>query len=305
MSRFEGRFKGIVSAVITPMSADGSLAEDAFRQVLAFNVEAGVNGFWLAGGSGESVMLDDDENRQIASIAADQVKGRAVNIMHVGTATTRRSAALAEHAATVGADAICCVPPFFYDRSDEEIVEHYRVVAAAANLPLFAYNLPQCTGVELTPELMKKIQDAVPQLAGLKHSALTFSYAGDFASMGLTCFIGSAALLLPGLTIGAVGCVDGDPGVAPEYFVEAFRLYQGGDLEGAAAAHEKTRGMKQLIRSLGRPYFHAALKLIMSERLGIDCGDPRPPAMPLSDQQRQQIIAGLEALGLAKPEVVA
>ena len=147
-------FKGIFPAIITPMTRDGALNEAAFRQVMEFNIQAGVQGFWVAGGTGESVLLEDEENRRIAEIAADQSQGRIVNIMHVGAPTTLRAARLAEHAAKAGVEAICCVPPFFYRQSDDAVVEHYRVVAAAANLPFFVYNLPQSTNVEITPELM-------------------------------------------------------------------------------------------------------------------------------------------------------
>jgi dihydrodipicolinate synthase/N-acetylneuraminate lyase len=152
-------FKGVFPAMITPMTANGEFNEAVFRQVMEFNIRAGVHGFWLAGGTGESVLLDDTENRRIAEAAVDQSQGRIVNIMHVGAPTTLRSAHLAEHAAKVGVEAICCVPPFFYHQSDDDIAEHYRVVAAAASLPLFVYNLPSSTGVEITPKLMRKIHD--------------------------------------------------------------------------------------------------------------------------------------------------
>ena len=145
------KFRGLFPAIVTPMTAEGTLNERAFRQVMEFNIQAGVHGFWVAGGSGESILLDDAENRRIAEIATDQSGGRIANIMHVGAPTTARAAALAEHAANAGVEAICCVPPFFYRHDDESIVEHYRVVAAAADLPFFVYNLPQATGVEITP----------------------------------------------------------------------------------------------------------------------------------------------------------
>ena len=122
------------------MTTSGELNEAAFREVMEFNIKAGVHGFWLAGGTGEGILLSDDENNRIAEIAADQGRGRVKNIMHVGAPTTARAARMAEHAATAGVDAICCVPPFFYAYDDEDIVEHYRVVAAAADLPLYAYN---------------------------------------------------------------------------------------------------------------------------------------------------------------------
>ena len=140
--------------------------EAAFREVMEFNIQAGIHGFWVAGGTGESVLLEDRENMRVAEMAADQSRGRIKNIMHVGAATSARSARLVEHAARTGVEAICCVPPFFYRQTDEAIMEHYRVVAAAADLPLFIYNLPQSTGVEITPELMLKIQERVPHYRG-------------------------------------------------------------------------------------------------------------------------------------------
>ena len=107
-------FFGVYPALITPLDSDGKLNESAMRKVIEFNISAGVHGFWVAGGSGESVLLDDEENRRIAQIVSEESKGKVKNIMHVGTPTTARSAKLAEHAAKSGVDAICCVPPFFY-----------------------------------------------------------------------------------------------------------------------------------------------------------------------------------------------
>ena len=124
-------FRGVFPAIITPMTAAGALYEAAFRDVMEFNIQAGVHGFWVAGGTGESVLLDDTENMRLAEIAVEQSRGRIANILHVGATTTSRAAKMAEHAARVGVEAICCVPPFFYKPDDEAIIEHYRVVAAA------------------------------------------------------------------------------------------------------------------------------------------------------------------------------
>lgn len=288
-------FQGIVPAIITPMTPDGKLNEKAYRQVMEFNIQAGVHGFWVAGGTGESVLLEDDENRRIAEIVSDQNQGRIKNIMHVGAPTTVRAARLAEHAAKAGVEAICCVPPFFYRQSDDAIVEHYRVVAAAADLPFFVYNLPQSTNVEITPDLMRKIQDRVPQLAGLKHSAPYMGYVRDFAHMGLACFIGNCRLMLPALTIGAVGCVDGPPNMVPERWVALWQAYQAGDLAAAQAAQAHASRVTDLVRP---SQFHAIAKAVIGARLGIDCGDPRPPGTPLTAQERTQVLAELDALEL-------
>ena len=293
-------FKGIFPAIITPMTQEGALNEAAFREVIEFNIQAGVHGFWSAGGTGESVLLDDDENMRIAEIAANQSRGRVNNIMHVGAATTKRAAALAENAARAGVESICCVPPFFYRQTDEAIVEHYRVVGAAADLPLMVYNLPHSTGVEITPDLMGKIQDRVPQLAGLKHSAVTFPNVRAFSKMGLSCLIGNSMLMLPALTIGASGCVDGPPNAAPELWVEIWNAYEAGDLDRAEAAQEKASDVSLVVREFG---MHATLKALLSERLGIDCGAPRLPTPPLTSEQRSIVLKRAEEIGLTRVAV--
>ncbi len=293
-------FTGILPAITTPMGEDGRFDEAAFREVMEFNIQAGVHGFWVAGGTGESVLLDDDENMAIARAAADQNRGRVNNIMHVGAATTLRAARLAENAAEAGVEAICCVPPFFYRQPDDSIVEHYRVVGAAADLPLFVYNLPQSTGVEITPELMAKIQDGVPQLKGLKHSSVNFTNVYNWVDMGLDCLIGSAALMLPALTIGASGCVDGPPNVAPEIWVEIWRAYQAGDLDAAQKAQRRAARLTFVVREFG---MHAVIKALLGYRLGIDTGAPRPPTRPLTPEQRDRVIATAEALGVGRVAV--
>ncbi len=289
-------FRGVFPAVATPMTPEGKLNETAFRQMIEFNIEAGVDGFWVAGGSGESVLLDDEENNRIAEVASDQNRGRIKNIMHVGAPTTPRAAKMAEHAAGAGVEAICCVPPFFYRRSDAEIVEHYRIVGAAADLPLFVYNLPNSTGVEITPELMKQIQDGAPQLAGLKHSSVNFYHVRAFVQMGLFCLIGNSRLMLPALTIGAAGCVDGPPSLAPKIWVEIWRAYQAGDLKRAEAAQERGSALADALISCGG--FHAVLKTTLTEQLGIDCGEPRPPGLPLSAEQRAALMSVITEHGL-------
>ena len=288
-------YEGIFPAIATPMSSDGTLNETAFREVMEFNIQAGVGGFWVAGGNGESVLLSDEENMRIAEIASDQNRGRINNIMHVGAPTTERAVNLAEHAAKTGAEAICCVPPFFYRQTDEAIVEHYKAVAASADLPFYVYNLPQSTGVEITVELMQKIQDGVPQLAGLKHSSINFANVREWVKMDLKCFIGSSMLMVPALSIGAVGCIDGPPCAAPELWVNIWKSWQAGNIDEAMNAQKKASSFTEIMREAG---VHSGTKAVLTERLGIDCGSGRLPNPPLEGKRRENILQRVADLGI-------
>ena len=288
-------YEGIFPAIVTPMSSDGTLNEAAFREVMEFNIQAGVGGFWVAGGNGESVLLSDEENMRIAEIASDQNRGRINNIMHVGAPTTERAVKLAEHAAKAGAEAICCVPPFFYSQTDEAIVEHYKAVAASADLPFYVYNLPQSTGVEITVELMQKIQDGVPQLAGLKHSSINFANVREWVKMDLKCFIGSSMLMVPALSMGAIGCIDGPPCAAPELWVNIWKCWQAGNVDEAMNAQKKASSFTEIMREAG---VHSGTKAVLTERLGIDCGSGRLPNPPLEGKRRENILQRVADLGI-------
>ncbi|SVA15519.1 uncharacterized protein METZ01_LOCUS68373 [marine metagenome] len=288
-------YEGIFPAIATPMSSDGTLNETAFREVMEFNIQAGVGGFWVAGGNGESVLLSDEENMRIAEIASDQNRGRINNIMHVGAPTTERAVKLAEHAAKAGAEAICCVPPFFYRQTDEAIVEHYKAVAASADLPFYVYNLPQSTGVEITVELMQKIQDGVPQLEGLKHSSINFANVREWVKMDLKCFIGSSMLMVPALSIGAIGCIDGPPCAAPELWVAIWKSWQAGNINEAMNAQKKASSFTEIMREAG---VHSGTKAVLTERLGIDCGSGRLPNPPLEGKRRENILQRVADLGI-------
>lgn len=293
-------FQGVYTAPPTPMTADGEFNEAVMREIIEFHIGAGVDGFWLAGGGGESILLDDEENHRIAKAMTEQAAGRAKIIMHVGAASTRRAAKNAEYAASVGVDAICCVPPFFYRQPDDGVIEHYRVVAAAANLPFFSYNLPQMTQCDITAPLMGKIQDAVPQLRGVKHSGPNFASVRAFSSMGLDCFIGLSPLMLPALAAGAVGVVDGWPGIAPEFWVDLWRAWHAGDTAAAQAAQDRGIAVAKLAQ-IGN--FHGALKAATGYRIGVDCGHPRPPGLPLTPEQDQAVrnlLAELDLLPTAR-----
>ena len=291
-------FEGVYPAIITPLDNENNFKEAEFRKVVEFNIQAGVHGFWVSGGTGESVYVKPEDIKEVIKSAVDQSNDRAKIIAHVGALTTKLSQDLAYSAADSGAHAICAVPPFFYGPSIETIVNHYKSISdASGNLPFFVYNLPQSTGTEIIPETMKIIKSEIPNVAGLKHSGPKFTDLRGFVKLGLSCFIGNAALMLPALTLGASGCVDGPPNMVPEYFVDIWRAYQANELKQAELAQDKASEIVQQIFACGGG-FHALAKVVLGQRLGIDCGNPRQPAFPLTLKQRNAVSHWLELLSL-------
>jgi dihydrodipicolinate synthase/N-acetylneuraminate lyase len=297
-------FKGVFPAPPTPISPDGSVNEKALRALLEDNISHGVNGFWMAGSTGEGPILTDEQRETVARVSGEVSQGKALVIMHVGAISTASAVRAAKKAKEYGCAAVCCVPPFFFRTTDRSRIDHYKAVADAADgLPFFVYNLPQLTQVETAPALMEKFMREVPTITGLKHSSVNFPDIRAFADMGLKCFSGNGALPLPALTMGAVGTVDAPLSIAPWHYVELFRSWERGDM---ARAQELQDGVGAIVK-LVRMYESAphVCKAILSERIGIDCGRPIPPVNSLTDEEKAEVLRVARSLGVTKRRATA
>ena len=287
-------FEGVYPAIITPLDNENNFKEAEFRKVVEFNIQAGVHGFWVSGGTGESVYVKPEDIKKVIKSAVDQSNDRAKIIAHVGALTTKLSQDLAYSAADSGAHAICAVPPFFYGPSIKTIINHYKSISdASGNLPFFVYNLPQSTGTEIIPETMEIIKSKIPNVAGLKHSGPKFTDLRGFVKLGLSCFIGNAALMLPALTLGASGCIDGPLNAAPELWVKIWNLFNNKKFDQTINAQEEATQFSNVIRDFG---MHATIKEIISYRLNIDCGAPIAPLPHLSKTEKTKLITDIKKL---------
>jgi len=240
----------------------------------------------------------------VTRISAEVCKGRALSIMHVGAISTASAVKAAKTARQVGCDAVCCLPPFFFPSSERSRIDHYKAVAdAAGDLPFFVYNLPQLTQVETVPALMEKFVRAIPTLKGLKHSAPNFSDIRVFADMGLTCFSGNGAFPLPALTMGAVGTIDAPLSLAPWHYVALYNAWKSGDSARAQQLQDQIRQFIDLVWMFGAP--PDVCKVVLSARLGVDCGRSIPPVNRLTEDERREVLRVAESLGVNRQHLQA
>lgn len=295
-------YKGVFPAPPTPMTPDGSrVAEKALRAMLEDNIAHGCGGFWMAGSTGEGPALTEDQRDVVAQVSAEVCKGRALVIMQVGSMTAATAIRAAKTARSAGCAAVCCLPPLFFRPTERSIIDYYRAVAdAAGDLPLFVYNLPQLTQVELVPSLMEKLQREIPTLKGIKHSAPEFAHLRVFANMGLACFSGNGAFPLPALTMGAVGTIDAPLSLAPWHYFALFKAWEAGDFARAQALQDQVRPFVDLVWMFNAPA--DVCKTVLSARLGVDCGRSIPPVNRLTDEQRREVLGVAESLGVTEPQ---
>jgi dihydrodipicolinate synthase/N-acetylneuraminate lyase len=294
-------FKGVFPAPPTPTMEDGRVNEKALRALLDDNIAHGCGGFWMAGSTGEGPVLSEEARDATARISAETCKGRALVIMQVGSMSTAAAVKAAKTSRSAGCAAVCCLPPLFFRSSERSIIDYYKAVAdAAGDLPFFVYNLPQLTQIEFFPPMMEKLMREIPTLKGLKHSAQDFMQIRAFADMGLTCFSGNGALPLPALTMGAVGTIDAPLSLAPWHYAELFAAWEAGNIELAKSLQDEVRKFVDLVWMFGAPA--DTCKVVLTARLGVDCGRSIAPLNRLTDEQRRDVLRAAEALGLTAPK---
>lgn len=292
-------FKGVFPAPPTPVTEDGRINEKALRALLDDNIAHGCGGFWIAGSTGEGPILNEEQRDAATKISAEVCKGRALVIMQVGSMSTASAVKGARTARTSGCAAVCCLPPLFFRTSERSIIDYYKAVAdAAGDLPFFVYNLPQLTQIEFFAPMMEKLKREIPTLKGLKHSAPDFTQIRVFADMGLTCFSGNGALPLPALTMGAVGTIDAPLTLAPWHYSELYAAWESGNQKLAQSLQAEVRKYVDLVWMYGAPA--DVCKVVLSARLGVDCGRSIPPVNRLTDEQCKDVLRVAEKLGVTE-----
>lgn len=296
--------RGILAAVTTPFTADASAVdEDALRRHVDRLVEAGIHGIVPTGTSGEFPTLTDAEYRRIIELYVEAAAGRIPVVAGIGALSTERAISLAQHAESVGADALMLVPPFYDPLDYDALVAFLSDVAASVNLSIVYYHVPGATGIALEAGQIAALGeiDGIDYLKSTSDDAIALGDLLTNYSNKIKAFNGWDTLTFFGIASGAEASVWGAAGVVPELAVEFWNtLAERGDL---TAAREQWKTLREISAFLESVNYPAGLKAGL-ELLGVPAGPPRRPIQPLSEEDRQRFAQILEAAGVLKPATV-
>ena len=295
---------GILTAVVTPFNEDESIDYDSWLRVIEFLIASDIDGLFVLGSSGEFYALHEWERKQAVRFAVRAVNGRLPVYANVGAVTTRESVTLAQHAEAEGADYLAVVTPYYIRPSADELVQHYSEICQSVNTPVFAYNMPGRTGVELTPLILRRISEFHPNFIGLKDSSGKIEQVREWVTLGLSVFMGSDHLIYPALELGCVGAVTACSNIAPQLFVEIFRAWKNGDTNKAARLQALAAELRLAVKlSSSRSLIKAAMAAS-----GMPVGASRAPAGLMSEEERADLDAVIATLRehnfLPKPQAV-
>lgn len=269
--------QGIVPAVVTPFHQDESIDYDSWRRVLEFLIASGVDGLFMLGGGGEFYSLNESERKEAVKFAVRTTNGRIPVYDNVGTVTTREALSLARHAEAEGVDYLVLVTPYYIRPSADELVEHYSEVCRSVRIPVFAYNMPGRTGVELTPAIVRRIGQANKNFAGLKDSSGKLEVLPDWVALGGAVFMGSDHLIQKALDLGVSGAVTVCANIAPRLFVDLWNAWKKGNMEEATRLQALAAELRLAIKLSS---FRSLVKDAMKAS-GMPVGPARRPAGPI------------------------
>jgi dihydrodipicolinate synthase/N-acetylneuraminate lyase len=290
--------QGIIPPLTTPFTESGDVYEEGLRRLVEFQVEKGVHGLFICGTYGSGPIMTPAEREQVHEIVVDQARGRVTVVAHVGTPSTAQSVQLARHAERVGADYVASVPPYYHRHDERAVVEFFRALVGAGDLPVYGNHNPKASGVSITPGFLRRpagagvrgIKDSSFSFIELTHLMLALGDAPDFVFIS-----GTEAIAFPAWMVGARGCVSGLANVFPEMMVRLWDLYQARQYEEAAALQLEVNRARQILHIPSST--NAACYAVLGRR-GVDVGVPKLPILPVTEEHAAAMLAAFEEIGL-------
>jgi 4-hydroxy-tetrahydrodipicolinate synthase len=289
----------VLTAMVTPFNADGSVNLDKFRELAAYLVQHGSDGVVVAGTTGESPTLTDDEKLALFAAAVDAVGDRATVVAGTGTYDTLHSAQLTERAHELDVDAFLIVTPYYSKPPQRAIVRHFQEIAERTDKPIVVYNIPSRVVINIEPETIAELAE-IENVRAVKQAHDDLDEARLIPGMGLDLYAGDDNLIFPFLGLGGVGGVCVHTHVWGPQTKEMVRRYKDGDVEAARGLNEEMAPAYDLLKVASNPIaIKAALNL-----LGHEVGGYRLPMVDPTEHELEQIRACLERAGVLSPATI-
>jgi 4-hydroxy-tetrahydrodipicolinate synthase len=283
----------VLTAMVTPFRADGAVDVETFQELARFLVDHGSDGVVVAGTTGESPTLSDDEKLELFAAAKDAVGDRATVVAGTGTYDTRHSMHLTQRAHELGVDAMLVVTPYYSKPPQRAIVRHFEEIAAQTDRPVVVYNIPGRCVVNIEVATLEQLA-GIDNVTAVKQANDDLEQARRIPAMGLDLYAGDDNLIFPFLELGGVGGVCVHTHVWGPQTKEMVRRYRDGDVEGARRLNEAMQPAFDLLKVTTNPI---AIKTAMN-LLGHGLGGFRLPMVDASDEEIQQIRGCLERGGV-------
>jgi 4-hydroxy-tetrahydrodipicolinate synthase len=295
------RFGEVITAMLTPFSADGSLDVEGAKKLARHLVDHGSEGLVVCGTTGESPTLSHDEKLRLLEAVSNEVEGSAKIVMGTGTYNTAESIELTKEVCDIGVDACLVVTPYYSKPPQNGLLAHFNAIADASSAPVVIYDIPGRTARRVERPTMVELAGhgnivAVKEAVG--DAAETSALRSDLDEAGhheFEIYSGDDPLLLPHLAAGAVGIISVCSHLVGLRMKEIFAAWNDGKVEEARRVYLELQPLfKTMMTLTASPIpVKAAMNMI-----GVPVGEPRLPLVPPTDTESKTIRSILERYGL-------
>ncbi len=291
----KGFFKGSATALITPFNEKG-VNYEVLGQLIEYQIANGTDAIVFLGTTGEPSTMSFEEEHILMDYAVKKVNGRVKVIFGCGSNNTADAVMTAKAAKKFGGDGLLAVTPYYNKCTQNGLVEYYRAICEATDLPVIAYNVPGRTGVEIQPATMAKIAQ-IPNIAGIKDAGGNMSKTMEtFRLVREKCdvYCGEDALNLPILACGGAGVISVLSNVIPADVKKLCNLVFEGKMAEAIALNDK-------LLPVANACFVEVNPIPVKEAmniLGFDAGSPRAPLTKIEPANREKLLAAMQNYGL-------
>lgn len=284
-------FEGIITPIVTPFTDDTQVIDlNETRKLVNRLIERGVHGLFPLGTNGEFHVLSEEEKIAFAKTVIEETNHRVPVYVGTGANSTQEVIRLSNIMKDLGADAVSVVTPYFLIPTDEEIVNHYKMIAKNVDLPIIIYNIPKCTGMNLSVDVLKQLIHC-PNIKAIKDSSGNMdnlkSYIEAVKGTDIKVLVGSDSAILKGLQLGAHGAVAGTSNCITKEILGIYNSYKSNDLEKAKAYQDSIEPYRAVLKLATTP---AIMKMSVSlDGKGCNAGPARYPVLPLNDEQIEKV----------------
>ena len=286
-------FRGIATAMVTPMTATG-VDYDALARFIDFQLEEGINALVAVGTTGESATLTPQERKEVIRFTVERVAGRVPVIAGTGTNNTQHVLEFTKSACDDGADAVLVVTPYYNKATQAGLIAHFTAVADASDKPVILYNVPSRTGCNLLPDTVAVLAKH-PNIAAIKEASGNMGQVVELAAKcgdDIAIYSGEDGITLPILSMGGQGCISVASNVVPRTMVSLADTFFRGDVAEAARMQ---RELWPLIHLLFCEVNPIPAKAAVSA-MGYGQEHIRLPLTPMEDAHRAALYAEMKKL---------
>ncbi|HRE74806.1 MAG TPA: 4-hydroxy-tetrahydrodipicolinate synthase [Flavobacteriales bacterium] len=234
--------RGSIVAIVTPFTADGSIDFQSYANLIKRQIEGGTNGIVVAGTTGESAALTEDEYAALIRFTVQQVNGQVPVIVGAGSNVTARAIRHSQVAQREGADALLILNPYYNKPTEEGIFLHYKSIAENVNLPIILYNVPGRTGSNMRAALTLRIAREIPGIVAIKEASGDLNQIMEIIANrpdGFLVYSGDDAMTLSIIAAGGDGCISVVANQVPSEFSRMIHAALANDLDLARNLHYK------------------------------------------------------------------